>query len=92
MKTARKIRRIPLNPIDVGPSELAKNDDIGGRQEAASDREVSESLHALVLKKAGKSLEDEDFRRLVPGDSHLEGWSSKEVLLKGTRPSYDHIP
>lgn len=37
----------------------------------------------LVLKSAGKHLCEDDFRRAIPGGSHIEGWAASGSLLKG---------
>lgn len=84
-QSTRKIKKIPLSPLNVVDEDQDGYNATARHSVELAEESVHRGCHVVALKKAGKNLADEDFRRLVPGDMHLEGWSSAEVLHKGMR-------
>ncbi|KAL9060189.1 MAG: hypothetical protein Q9162_000803 [Coniocarpon cinnabarinum] len=88
LAASSRSREIPRWPIGGGPVEY---------EEALPEQEVERpgdvespkedefrwtDAHVLVLKNAAKGLTEEDFRRLVPGGGHIEGWSTASDMIK----------
>ena len=88
VKIVRKIRQVPLRGPVIAQDEPSEHAVPEARKRDDTPAYDLRQCHVLVLKRAGKNLVEEDFRRLVPGDSHLEGWhSSGGLLAKGTHCS-----
>ena len=79
----RKINKLPLRPVYAGGKLSSLLTRPGGDAFESEAQEEHEQHHVVTVKRVGKNLIEEDFRRLVPGGSHLEGWSAANVLLKG---------
>ena len=80
-KRAAKTREIPRRPMgftSTGFEEEMPTPDVKPREH----KQYHDS-HVLVMKNGPKCLLEEDFRRLVPGGGHLEGWNSVGDLMKG---------
>ncbi|KAI9669437.1 MAG: hypothetical protein M1831_000474 [Alyxoria varia] len=91
----RKPREIPNQPLDqlLSPElEEEVEEREGQRRKEEEEREQRRALAetaekekyiksaVLVLRNAGKNLVEEDFRRIVPGSKHIEGWGESSLL------------
>ena len=98
--TRKPRREIPTQPLEqlLSPGleeEVEQREGQKRREEEERQRQRAESetvereryvnSAVLVLRNAGRNLVEEDFRRIVPGGRHIEGWGDSD-LLKGEHP------
>lgn len=84
-KLEREVRRIAIEVVVSGldsdtAATSAKSDNKKATYAKRSTR--NQQLTVLVLLKASKYLTEGDFRRLVPGGKHIEGWTNKGDILQ----------
>ncbi len=83
-KSPREIPRLPLDlglPFGDGSTTTAEGEN-AARTGRILQRE--KELAILVLRKAGKCLDQNDFKRVMPSGKHIEGWTQKGGMLRGT--------
>lgn len=97
VQSAKAKRRVPRVPLEVripdeapdAPTDHTKPhrgfSDPETAPSVAEESRVDDGVAVVVLRKAGSHLMESDFRRLMPGGRHIEGWSSQGDLLKVIR-------
>lgn len=93
----RLVPRLPLPDIEeVNPSpELEGSSRVGspwGERARKLDAFRKEDMTVLVFRRASKSLDESDFRRMVPKGQHIEEWRGPGDILKGTRSCHRSTP
>ncbi|KAF2771530.1 hypothetical protein EJ03DRAFT_325566 [Teratosphaeria nubilosa] len=68
----QSVRKIdPFESYGVGASLEARRRFLEMKRQSRDSREVT----VLVMRNASRNLTDDDFRRLIPQSSHMEGWT-----------------
>ena len=85
----RHVPRLPLPDLEeVTPSPQPAGIYKVGSQWGESTRKLNafrkEDMTVLVFRRASKSLDESDFRRMVPKGQHIEEWRGPGDILKGT--------
>lgn len=93
----RHVPRLPLPDLEeVSPNSQSEGISKGGSQRGDSARGLDafrkEDMTVLVFRRASKSLEEHDFRRMVPKGQHIEEWRGPGDILKGTLRCYHGKP
>lgn len=84
-------REVPKGPVGYlddshqrqrARSEGTFSDKVGLRRPHIS---LNKDTTVLILRKASKHLTEQDFRRLIPGGRHIEGWTGLGELMRVVR-------
>lgn len=94
---ARHVPRLPLPDVEeVSPNSQSEGISKGASQWSDKARKLDafrkEDVTLLIFRRASKSLDEHDFRRMVPKGQHIEEWRGPGDILKGTLGCYNREP
>lgn len=92
-KSEDGIRHVPRLPLpdfeEISPNPrsdgITKVRPQWGERARKLDAFRKEDMTVLVFRRASRSLDEHDFRRMVPKGQHIEEWRGPGDILKGTR-------